>query len=57
MFDDFPLPVPCVFCAATGRQGDTRTVCVSQGRLSVTWHSDVCPHLAADRILAERERT
>lgn len=49
-----PRPASCAW-GATGRQGETRTVWVTQGCVVVNWHSDGCPHLVADRILAERE--
>ncbi|MGW1771338.1 hypothetical protein [Streptomyces sp. NPDC002104] len=49
-------PVSCAFGGAAGGQSDTRTVCVSQGRMLVTRHAEACPHPAADRILAEGQK-
>ncbi|MCX5409673.1 hypothetical protein OHA37_38170 [Streptomyces sp. NBC_00335] len=47
--------VLCGFCRATQEDGEARTARMVNGRLAVTWHAASCPHLAADRILAERE--
>ncbi|MFJ3925312.1 hypothetical protein [Streptomyces sp. NPDC090022] len=54
MFDPLrPQTVPCAYCKAGPVDGAVRTLCAAEGVLSVTWHTDACPHLAADRILAE----
>lgn len=54
MLDALARSVACGFCRATKADGAARTLCVVGGRLSVIWHAASCPHLAADRILAER---
>ncbi|MBW5482408.1 hypothetical protein [Streptomyces bambusae] len=56
MFDVLrPTTVTCSYCKAGPADGGVRTVCIGERSLSVTWHTADCPHLAADRILAERE--
>ncbi|MFD3543052.1 hypothetical protein ACFWUQ_26645 [Streptomyces sp. NPDC058662] len=48
--------VVCTFCKATPADGAVRTLSASQGRLSVTWHAETCPHYAADLILASDDQ-
>lgn len=47
-----PKLVVCTYCKATDKDGTARTLSAAAGRLTVTWHTRVCPHYAADLILA-----
>ncbi|MBT2408524.1 MULTISPECIES: hypothetical protein [unclassified Streptomyces] len=53
MFDALrPKTVVCSYCQARPADGDARTLYCHEGRLTVTWHTDGCPHYTADRVLA-----